>query len=305
MKTKNFIILSVLSLILSACFSPWQGDVGTFSISFGGGNRAARNVFEDDGNNDGEQGNDEEPKPIDIFYLLLENRIISHTIKISDGPGPDQIKENVYYEQKANFSVTPGRWDISVEAWLDLQTLIDIINNGNEEGEEGGEDFDESNIPEGLLQDGKILVAKGIRKGVDIKSGQNGLITISMKLSEGLIPDDEDNNNSSDYSVEITFERITDINPINENIVISRSDPAKKTFTLKLENPKQYDYIEWSINGVIKYIYKDDEITEEEFSFTLDADNNLYNSEGEHALSLVVRKDGIPYNQTIFFSVEK
>ena len=94
MKTKYGILLIVV-LALAACFSPWKGDVGTFSVSFGKENRSA--------------------------WSLSEEVItgLKHTIKLSGGPGSEQQAENVKYGQAVNFSVLPGRWDIYVEAWLE------------------------------------------------------------------------------------------------------------------------------------------------------------------------------------------
>jgi len=192
MKAKNFFILSVLTLSLSACFSPWQGDVGTFTISFGGGSRVTANVSDDGGNNAGGSGNGEnsnKPSPMETFYSFLENHYINHTIKLSGGPGPDQIKENVYYKQNANFSVTPGRWDISVEAWIDLDIfLVVVMKDGDEEQEQV--EFDDMSEYDDYSDcidkaNRKILIAVNYSpKSIDIKPGQNGSISIEMNFSK-------------------------------------------------------------------------------------------------------------------------
>jgi len=116
---------------------------------------------------------------------------------------------------------------------------------------------------------------------VNVKPGPNGFIKIDMKWR---IP----------YTITITFEQIKDINlPIDINIVIDKEMNPRKEITLN--NPNQYESIEWYING----------ITGSGPSFILDAGNNAYNSTGPHSLSLTVKKDGITYSQTIAFTVEE
>jgi len=41
------------------------------------------------------------------------------TVKLVNGPDPDQIQEGVKADQKADFTVTPGPWTISLEAYKD------------------------------------------------------------------------------------------------------------------------------------------------------------------------------------------
>ena len=123
-----FVILAAIALVLSACFSPWKGDEGIISIRIGG-EAAGRTV-------DGAAFNLEEA---DIHRLV-------HTITLNNGPGPDQIQENIKYGGTVNFSVTPGRWTITIKAYL-----------------------------------GKELYAEG-SKSVDIKPGPNGAISITMTL---------------------------------------------------------------------------------------------------------------------------
>jgi hypothetical protein len=116
-----FVYFAVIALVLGACSSPWKGDEGIFSVSIGGQSRAA--AWNDSG--------------------TLEE--LTHTITLSDGPGPEQTRENVKYGDTVHFSVTPGRWTITITAFLD----------GNEH-------------------------AVGSRD-VTIKPGPNGAIKIEMK----------------------------------------------------------------------------------------------------------------------------
>ena len=112
-------IAAVTALALSACFSPWKGDTGTFSISTGGsgGGRTIWNGINTD--------------------------TLEHVITL-EGPGPEQTA-TVTGAGTVQFSVVPGVWNIAIEGRL----------NGE-------------------------LVAEGSRT-VDIKTGSNGAITISMR----------------------------------------------------------------------------------------------------------------------------
>jgi hypothetical protein len=116
-----FVYFAVIALVLGACSSPWKGDEGIFSVSIGGQSRTAWNATE-----------------------TLEE--LTHTITLSDGPGPEQIRENVKYGDTVHFSVTPGRWTISVTAFLD-----------------------------------EDIYATGFARNVNIKPGPNGAITIKME----------------------------------------------------------------------------------------------------------------------------
>ena len=114
-----FVYFVAIALVLGACFSPWKDDEGIFSVSIGGQDRSAWN------NTD----------------ILAE---LAHTITLSDGPGPEQTRENVKYGDTVYFSVTPGRWTITITASL------------------YGEIYATGSQP------------------VDIKSGRNGAIAIKM-----------------------------------------------------------------------------------------------------------------------------
>jgi uncharacterized repeat protein (TIGR02543 family) len=94
-----------------------------------------------------------------------------------------------------------------------------------------------------------------------------------------------------------TFDQITDAaGDLIDDQTISRSGngwPQKKTLTL--DNPDQYESIEWIVTGTNVRGY--------EASFILDATNPAYGSLGEYFLTLEVWKDGIPYSKTIIFTV--
>jgi hypothetical protein len=111
-------------LALAACLSDWKGDEGTFNISVGGGNSRAVDW----------PMNDEQ-------FAALE-----HTITVSGGPGGPHKATKVLAGQTVPFSVSPGYWDISIEAYLDEEL---------------------------------VAVGSALRK--EIKPGQNGTIIITMK----------------------------------------------------------------------------------------------------------------------------
>ena len=49
--------------------------------------------------------------------MWMDPSALSHTITLSDGPGPVQKQEGIKSGQTARFSVSPGRWLIQVEAY--------------------------------------------------------------------------------------------------------------------------------------------------------------------------------------------
>ena len=90
----KYFFMGILAMIFAACFSAWTGDEGTISVTIGGSR--GRAVFDQE--------------------IILD---LNHTIKLSSGSGVNQIQENIKAGQTVNFTVLPGHWDISVEAYLD------------------------------------------------------------------------------------------------------------------------------------------------------------------------------------------
>ena len=132
-----FVILAAVALVLGACFSPWKGDEGTISIRISGKNDLAADKIDEK----------TAGRAADAFGLEEEDRgRLVHTIILS-GPGPEQRQDNVKYGRTVDFSVTPGRWNISITASL-----------------------------------GGGIYAKGSRSNVDIKPGPNPPIDIEMAL---------------------------------------------------------------------------------------------------------------------------
>jgi len=123
-------IALVFSLLLAGCFSLWRGDetTGTITITIGDGSGRAVLPWDE---------------ATQIEDLL-------HTIRLFNGPSPEQIQEGVKANLPVHFTVQPGRWDISVKA----------IHNG-------------------------VVKAEALMEGVLIKAGKNSPIPISMKQPEG------------------------------------------------------------------------------------------------------------------------
>ena len=95
----------------------------------------------------------------------------------------------------------------------------------------------------------------------------------------------------------ITFTQITDAAPniVGPTIYIVASEGRPTTATLTVENPDQYDTdsIKWYVN---------DSVTEGD---SIVLDSGVYNRLGDFFLTVVIEKDGIPYNKTITFTVEQ
>jgi len=123
------IILLMFSLMLTACTDPLSvdGPTGSLTITTGGGNGRT------------------------AIPWAPETRIedLEHTIKLFNGPGPSQMLSGIKANQTVNFTVLIGRWDISIEAYLD-----------------------------------GVLMAVGSTT-VDVKPGPNGVVSILMKRPSG------------------------------------------------------------------------------------------------------------------------
>ena len=129
-----FVIIALGGLV-SACFSPWKGDMGAFSIAIGNG---------------GSGGSSRAVLPWDDS---IDSNDLQHVIKLSGGPGPDQTR-TITGSGTVNFTVTPGNWYITVEAY------------SVEKSTEGG-------------PPAKSLTAFSARS-VNIKSGLNGTVSMEM-----------------------------------------------------------------------------------------------------------------------------
>jgi hypothetical protein len=95
----------------------------------------------------------------------------------------------------------------------------------------------------------------------------------------------------------ITFAQIADLAPSITGPTLYRvSNGGPASVTLTVDNPGQYTSISWRVQNT--------NVTGSGASFTLSAANTAYNYIGEHFVTVVVWKDGAPYNKTVSFKVE-
>jgi transglutaminase/protease-like cytokinesis protein 3 len=98
-------------------------------------------------------------------------------------------------------------------------------------------------------------------------------------------------------SFTITFTQITDAAPSISGPTLFRISNAGPTAVmLTVESPDQYDSINWRVNNTT--------VTGTGASFTLSAANTAYNFIGEHFVTVMVIKSGMPYNKTVSFRIE-
>jgi len=126
MKNK-LLTIAIFTLVFSACFDGYQGNEGTLTINLGGGGRGV------------------------YVPWLQDNYELIYVINLDGGPGGPYSKEIPPPGGTAHFSVAPGDWNISVEAYE-------------------------------IYEDGGIhrrLIAVG-HGNVTIKPGQNSAVTITL-----------------------------------------------------------------------------------------------------------------------------
>ena len=127
LKTNIYIALIIMTcLLFSACFSPFMGDEATVTITLG--NIASRSGFNQE---------------------LIPSLV--HTVRIQNGPGSNQERTNIKEGDTVSFNVSPGNWDISIDARY----------NG-------------------------ARMATGSRSAFNVRQGQNNHVEIYMDL---IIPD--------------------------------------------------------------------------------------------------------------------
>jgi len=98
-------------------------------------------------------------------------------------------------------------------------------------------------------------------------------------------------------ALNITFAQIADNAPNITGPTLYRvSNGGPTSVTLTVVDPGQYDSISWRVQNTA--------VTGTGSSFTLSAGNAAYNYIGEHFVTVLVMKDGVPYNKTVSFKVE-
>jgi len=91
--------------------------------------------------------------------------------------------------------------------------------------------------------------------------------------------------------ITITLAQITDAAPNITGPTLSRAGKGTQTLTV----PNDFTNVSWKISGTT--------ITATGNSFTLDAKDSRYNQLGDHLLTLIAHKGGVPYNRTITFTI--
>jgi len=271
MKKKTFftvpaIFLAAFILLVSGCFSPWQGDEAVITLYFG--QTSNRAPVEDDSGDDV------------VKSKLSKN--LEHKIQLT---GPSGVKTFEYGKNQftAEIKVISGRYDIKVQGYADPAVL-----------KEAGLD------PAGLgelfeTENGKYVVARGGSGSVNIVARKNNPVPIKM---EWLVPDDSGDSGDSEEPdtapvIGIVFKGFEDeeINLSDErenDISIIRGGRLIVTVN------GQYDSCVWYIDG------NENEENIDEYTFDLPA-NEL--AEGVHTLTAVVTKNGVPYSKVLAFTV--
>jgi uncharacterized repeat protein (TIGR02543 family) len=303
---KRIALLAVVSLVFAACFNDWQGDVGSFSIGVGSSDGAVAII---------------NGIPIANFR---------HVITLSDGPGVEQSR-SIEGAGSVKFSVIPGKWTVTIKAYV------------TDRGENAG-----------YINGDEPLASGSVR--VEIKPGPNDVITVPMdwrkftvtfdsnggtevleqRLHDGKKAKQPQGVTRNGYTLEgwyteaefinkwnfgtsivtqnltlyakwninpfgvgpISFPDIVDAAPIILDQVISLSgNNGDTTITLTVDNPGQYSSIDWYITGT--------NVHGSGSSFILNSANPAYNSIGEYSLTLEVWKDGKPYSKSVIFTVVK
>jgi len=160
-KRKLLCTIAAWTLLLCSCFSPWKGDEATITLHFGNNRAVARDVTGDTNN-----GNVEIP-----------TEILEHKVLLS-GPGGDQTFEFNKGELTARLTVAPGRYEITVNAYLDLVEYYSLRD---------GETIDPEALKESLGIDDLVPLAACGLAPVDVIAGKNNPVEIQMYWNEDLL----------------------------------------------------------------------------------------------------------------------
>jgi len=132
----------------------------------------------------------------------------------------------------------------------------------------------------GFTAGGDLNVA--VAKSGYYVSGSTGTVTVIVAPAAG------------SATITLTFAQITDIPDINGPTIKLEGSPTSAIITL--DNFSQYSDVNWYITGT--------SVTQNGgSSFTLTTDGSVYNGIGQHFLTVELKKDGIPFNKTIVFTV--
>jgi len=245
----------VIIAAFSGCFSPWQGDEAVITLYLSGVNNRAVT-------------DDNDISSADIINLL------EHKITLS-GPAGVQTESFEKGTTAAQLTVAPGRYEITVEAFLDpedLEKLIGSVSGGgsNETGSDfvyeetdGQTDFGEFFE----LVGGKYLIARGSASVVVI-AGQSNPVEIKM---EWAVPSEDDLWGKYDIESTAILEYEVDADGVCKITITGKPEPNVEgnfqrykasvyyNYTAKADTAYVYEIEAWTQEGTrtinIQYYY--------------------------------------------------
>jgi hypothetical protein len=135
----------------------------------------------------------------------------------------------------------------------------------------------------GITQSGTVTVS-ATKTGYAISGGPK-TVTVYYYIGNGSL------------SLDISFAQINDAAPSISGptlYLVSNFGPTNAPITVS--SPEQYDSITWRVQNTT--------VTGSGSIFILSADNPAYNQIAEHFVTVMVIKNGVPYNKTVTFKVE-
>jgi len=273
MKTKTFFTVAavfmaalVIITVFSSCFSDWRGDEATITLNLGGGanNRVVGGEFivSNEGGESGGGGNGR-------ISTERMRGVLEHKVLLS-GPAGVQTFEFAKGVQTPQITVAPGRYDITVEAYIGL---VDWYLLSLSLEAEGGDDWEKTqetiqNLSftrilddirregnnEGLLS---IFEANGWKLPaaygsspfpVDVIAGKNTPVTITMEWVD-------DPGGGSETETEV-FDYVLNYPDSSCNIVGFREDTQISGEVVIPAMHFENDKIWWVI-GISEYAFRD------------------------------------------------
>jgi len=303
---KIFVVISLLALVLTSCFSPWNGDEVSFTITIGNlNNRAVHSII----------ARSSSTWSYDTWHPNDHLRYLTHVITLSSlgvDLEPVTLTGGVTTHR---FSVAPGNWNIKVEARLDGVLIAEA--NENRDITQGtnsvtiemkmAEGFEIASVEfylnkENIANNNRYdikHIPKGTRAGIpNVPSIGNDKVFVTWINLENeevfnfnnpvtdniiLIAKWDDPIHAITPVFTITFAAIQDLAPsIETGITIYHfgTPGGKPSSTAVLTVEGTYKAINWFINGI--FIQSGN-------ALTLDSANELYNAVGNHILTLEVQ----------------
>jgi hypothetical protein len=248
-----FLTLTI-TLIFSACFSPWKGEQGTVTVNVGSGNKTVPWL---------------ETRQINIDDLL-------HIITIT-GPGPKQ-EARFMGEGTAFFTTAPGTWKIDVKAYYDQNGFEDYPNIYDIPIDERGPELVAAGSSAVDVKAGKsnrVSITMGPAEGGE---GERYTLTVGTFKRQTSAW-----NNGSPYNygnVKIKIGEGDFSNAVSDKQTITESVQAGTTVTIRATY--NYGFSRWvtdwdDYNAVTTLPYEtDDAISYSEITFTITENTTLY-----------------------------